>query len=66
MYNLYFLRLFVKCNGNATDGINIVAHTSGNQSCLDGYEAMYYECVNGNILCFNHDDLIFMIEKTLN
>ena len=63
MYNLYFLRFQVLCNGGVTGGVNIAAHNSGNKSCIDDYGSIYYECVNGNILCFNHADLILWLEN---
>ena len=55
----------MQCNDLSSD-MYIGAHISGNQSCIGGYDVMYYQCVNGNTLCFNHADLIFMAERTLN
>ena len=66
MDNVYFSRLYVECDDITTGSKNIVAHSSGNQSCIRDYNAISYECVNGNTPCFNHVDLIFMVEKTLN
>ena len=50
LYKLYFLRLYLQCDGSVTGGLNIAAHISGNQSCISGYGTIFYECINGIIL----------------